>query len=229
MNQIIERYSKELMDGGVPLKPVAGAGPHRQGHGAVTQAVKAAAELAMGQPFAYMEFGTWLGASALEASAAHPDCTVLCVDTWLGSREHWVTEAGPWGRHELALQDGIPHLYERFRDNVQQYSNAENILPLAMTTQTAFDIFRCHRRRWVPLKCILVDAAHDYDSVKHDLECAAHLLAQRGGGVLIGHDWPWEDVREAYHAVFGPEKPVVGGAYFSVILNASGEPAAAVR
>ena len=46
------------------------------------------------RPKRVAEVGTWKGASALHMASlarelAIEDCEILCIDTWLGSIEHW--------------------------------------------------------------------------------------------------------------------------------------------
>ena len=47
------------------------------------------------RPDCILEVGSWKGASALymgeKLREINQDCAVVCVDTWLGSVEHWVS------------------------------------------------------------------------------------------------------------------------------------------
>ncbi|MFM6418929.1 hypothetical protein, partial [Planktothrix sp.] len=68
------------------------------------------------QPKIIIEVGSWKGHSAIKmAETLHNlnlySSRVLCVDTWLGSLEHWQNEN--W-RKELYLEHGYPTLYEKF-------------------------------------------------------------------------------------------------------------------
>lgn len=217
VEEIKTKFADQLLDGQLPLKAVEGAVEARKGRSRVTEAVQLVADTTPGA-FAYIEFGTWLGASALEAAAACDRCVVFCVDTWLGSREHWVTEGGAWGRPQLALKGGIPHLWDRFKANVEQYKEADRIIPMMMTTQCATELLTCHRFWWLPLKVVFVDAAHDQRSVEHDIIAAKTMLEQREGGILVGHDWPWEPVRNAYFSVFPGDLVDQDGVYFSKVI-----------
>jgi len=216
MTEIMKKLADQLLEGGIPLKAKedAEAFPVYPTH-SVYKAVQRIHERTQ-EPFAYLEFGTWLGDSALVAATASDRCTVICVDTWLGSAEHWIHFPGFWGRKALNLIHGMPTLYERFRDNVQQFKEADKILPLRMSVQTSAHIFTCHLFDRVPIKVILVDAAHDKESVIHDLRCAEAILKRRGGGLIIGHDWPWDSVKEAVKEVFGTDTPELdeGEIYF---------------
>jgi len=55
--------------------------------------------------------------------------------------------------------------------------------------------------------CVFIDAAHDMESVRRDIR--AWMPKIERGGILCGHDYDWDGVREAVDAVFGPcESPI---------------------
>jgi predicted O-methyltransferase YrrM len=146
------------------------------------------------QPDTIIEVGSWKGHSAIAmAEALHNlklhSSRVLCVDTWLGSLEHWNSEE--W-RKQMHLKNGRPDLYERFLANVIQSGFANYIIPFPMTSGTAATFFNIHN---VKADLIYIDAAHDYDSVKNDLEKFHPLLNENG--ILCGDDFQFPPLEEA--------------------------------
>jgi capsular polysaccharide biosynthesis protein/tetratricopeptide (TPR) repeat protein len=140
------------------------------------------------QPQIVIEVGSWKGHSAiLMARHLHDlklhSARVLCVDTWIGSLEHWEKEA--W-RKELYLKHGYPGLYERFLSNVINSGLKGYIIPFPMTAATAAAFFA---KKQIKADLIYIDAAHDYESVKSDLQHFYPLLSQNG--IMFGDDFPY--------------------------------------
>lgn len=146
-------------------------------------------------PALMVEVGTWLGRSAIGAAEFYRqqlgwhDFTLICVDTWLGSLEHW-TEPARFGGFERS--HGRPDLYEHFLSNVVNAGLQDHILPLPQTSATGARILNFFRLRpdWVYL-----DASHEPEDIRQDLKLYWPLVAQ--GGVLFGDDWNWPAVRNA--------------------------------
>ena len=68
------------------------------------------------KPKFIVEVGTWKGASAFHMvdvllEIGHTDFEIICVDTWLGSQEHWIL---PEHKETLSLVNGYPTLYYHF-------------------------------------------------------------------------------------------------------------------
>ena len=75
------------------------------------------------KPKFIVEVGTWKGSSAFHMAdilleIGHRDFEIVCVDTWLGSVEHWTQLYGPI--HPI-LKNGRPQLYEQFLSNVMHF------------------------------------------------------------------------------------------------------------
>lgn len=149
-------------------------------------------------PDCIVEFGSWEGRSALAWAAASqsqglsPD--IICVDTWLGSAEHWLDEVGieEWERKKLRLDGGNPRIFETFISVAKSHGTCCRLLPFRTTTTTAAQVFA---RLGVTADIIYVDAAHDYDSVLNDLWGASTFLSRRG--IICCDDFLWETVRRA--------------------------------
>lgn len=151
------------------------------------------------RPQLVIEVGTWKGRSAIamaRAMDAHGvDGEVLCVDTWLGSPEHWLATGRrqPW-RDSLRLVHGYPGLYRTFLNNVVSAGMQDRITPLPLPSDAAFQILREH----APVAgLIYIDAGHDEDSVARDLRLYWQFLARGGALVMDDYGENWHGVRRA--------------------------------
>jgi len=70
------------------------------------------------RPKKIVEVGTWLGGSCFEFMSAAKEMgirpSILCIDTWLGSWEHWNKDIPGWGLNELAIERGEPQIFAEF-------------------------------------------------------------------------------------------------------------------
>jgi cephalosporin hydroxylase len=143
------------------------------------------------RPTTIIEVGTWKGRSAIGMAKLVKkfglDCEIVCVDTWLGSPEHWLNEQAGW-HDALRIHHGLPHLYWVFLANVMHEGCADIITPLPNTSQNAAAILA---RLKVRAEFCYIDAAHEYAEVLADLRAYWPLLEP--GGYLMGDDyigWP---------------------------------------
>ena len=72
------------------------------------------------RPTQIVEIGSWLGASALGfleiANRLGLSPKILCIDTWLGSYEHWNKKLqGNWSIESLEIEGGEPRYFETFK------------------------------------------------------------------------------------------------------------------
>ncbi len=149
-----------------------------------------------------IEIGVWKGASSIVMASRMRDRgirgTVICVDTWLGSAEHWI--APDW-IPSLGRTFGWPNLYYTFMSNVVSAGLQDHIVPLPADSINASEILRYHG---VAADVIHLDAGHDYRSVISDLSAWWPVL--KPGGLFIGDyyldngDWP--GVRQAFDEFF---------------------------
>jgi hypothetical protein len=142
-----------------------------------------------------LEFGTWHGASTLSWLESCPQAHIVCVDTWLGSWEHWLNTVP--GSHfswdMLKVRNGQTLFFEDFLSNVVLSKLQERTTPLRNTTTNAYELLS---RLKIFFDVVYIDAAHDYESVFLDVEMASRLL--KPGGILCGDDFTaWNSVREA--------------------------------
>lgn len=142
-----------------------------------------------------IELGTWMGMStnliAKAIKQAGLDGSVIAIDTWLGSSEHYTTmteECIPF----LNRKNCFPRLYFTFLKATVFLGNHDVIVPLALPTQQAASVLEFQK---VQADMMYIDAAHDEPSVYTDVASYWKLL--KPGGYMFGDDWEWEGVRDA--------------------------------
>ena len=151
------------------------------------------------RPRLVVEVGSWKGGSAISMASRIRNLDlpgqVLCVDTWLGSLEHWTAKGDQERRNyyeSLRLDHGYPQLYYQFIVNIINAGLEDYVVPFPTTSQTA--------AKWLKAKSIqadliYIDAGHDEDDVYADLTSYYELLTL--DGVLFGDDWQWAGVELA--------------------------------
>lgn len=119
-----------------------------------------------------VEVGSWMGRST-RALADNTKGTVRAVDTWNGSEEHL----------SCGILDGKPKgwLFDEFLKNT---ADAINLSPFQMMSSEAARTFGADG---LSFDLIFLDASHDYENVKSDIEAWIPLLKE--GGILAGHDY----------------------------------------
>ncbi|SHJ77804.1 Methyltransferase domain-containing protein [Roseomonas rosea] len=148
------------------------------------------------KPAVAFDIGVWKGQSVARLSEAmrhvRPDSALLAIDTFLGSPGHWDRTRPDRIVDSLGLVHGWPSLYWQFLSNMVLSGHAERVVPLPQTSDNAAVILKHLRIR---ADLIHIDAAHEYEPVKRDIENYWALL--RPGGIMIGDDYPWPGVKQA--------------------------------
>ena len=147
-------------------------------------------------PSLIIEIGTWKGGSAINMGKFIKEkklnCKILCIDTWLGSLEHW--KAKDSEKHykwyaSLNLKNGYPQLYHQFLYNVIHSNLQDIIIPFPNTSAMA-----CKWLKWKKIEAdlIYVDGSHEEAEVYADITGYYNILRKKG--VLFGDDfndyWP---------------------------------------
>lgn len=148
------------------------------------------------KPKLIIEVGSWKGRSSInmakEVKKHNLECEILCVDTWLGSPEHWLKKSIE-AYNSLKLKNGFPHLYWTFLTNVVREGCSDIITPFPSTSENAAVVLK---KLGLKADLIYIDAAHEYDAVLRDLEYFWPLLSDEG--VLVGDDYiSWKGVTRA--------------------------------
>jgi hypothetical protein len=150
------------------------------------------------KPSLIIEVGSWKGRSAItmakKLGSLNIDGEILCVDTWLGSPEHWLGKEDRHGWYDsLRIVNGRPNLYDTFLNNVVANKCEKYITPFPLTSEAAYFVLK---KLSVKSQMIYIDAGHEYESVIKDIEMYWQLLEH--GGVMILDDYiGWSGVTKA--------------------------------
>ena len=132
----------------------------------------------------FVEVGTWLGRSAsymaVEIINSGKNIKFDCVDTWKGSLNEDLHQNNP-----LVKED---RLYDEFLKNIDPVRSVVN--PVRLQSVEAANLYEDNS-----LDFVFIDASHDYENVKNDI--AAWYPKIKNGGILAGHDYPWDGVKRA--------------------------------
>lgn len=161
------------------------------------------------KPTTIIEVGSWKGCSAIHMAKTALDkgvprdkLEIVCVDTWLGSAEHY--HFGYLGGE--CRKHGRPNFYDQFLSNIVHAGLTDVITPFPMDSINANECFQ----RWdFKADLIYIDAAHDYNSVKMDAYIWSHIL--RNGGYMLFDDWHFEPIRSAVYDTFTYDKIFMTG------------------
>lgn len=192
------KIREKIFDQHDPYNEFQPLAPDMQGWGSTRPVFKEVIDVL--KPRVIVEVGTWKGASAFHMTDLclenqYRDFEIICIDTWLGSVEHWT---GMFPPIRPLLQNGRPLLYEQFISNVMHRGYQNFITPLPVDSVNGYEILKVLE---IKPDLIYVDAAHDYDSAKKDFSLYSQLL--RDGGYLIGDDLFHSPIQQAAFDVFG--------------------------
>jgi hypothetical protein len=149
------------------------------------------------RPSLILEVGSYKGKSAIHMANLTKkyqlSAKVICIDTWLGSAEHYHSN------EDLKRANGYPTLYYQFLANVMHTNNQDIIHPIALDSLSEYRILK---ENGTKAEMIYIDAGHFYESVSLDIKLYWELL--RPGGVMLGDDYGdfWSDVVKAVHEFF---------------------------
>ncbi len=152
------------------------------------------------QPRVIVEVGTWKGTSAVHmierARRWVDDVVILCVDTWLGSAEHFFV---PVWRDLLKPKHGYPQIYYQFLANIVHLELTEHVVPVPLTSRGAAQMVASINLH-PPL--VYIDGAHDEASVRDDIADWWPLVIP--GGAMVGDDYStdWPGLMTAVDAFF---------------------------
>jgi hypothetical protein len=148
------------------------------------------------KPKVIIEIGSWKGQSAITMADAcnklNLDTAIICVDTWLGSEEHWRT---PSCVSDMKMVNGRPTFYNNFIANIIHRGYTDVISPLSLPSADAFYVLK---HFGIKSDLTYIDGAHDHDAVYSDLMKYWELRSNTG--VIFGHDISWPGVKSAVEA-----------------------------
>lgn len=175
------------------------------------------------KPRKMVEIGSWYGASALtflHTSRLHgTKLSLLCIDTWLGSREHWknLVPHGEWSRDRLILENGEPGFFHVFC-NVMKLNNFKSQVQVLRCPSEYSDDFL--RANWSDSQLVYIDGDHSTRAVKADLSVS---YTSCPNAVISGDDFGFLTVTNAVYSfcVFRKLKLLVSesGATFALVSD----------
>ena len=151
------------------------------------------------KPTTIIEIGSYTGQSAITMAKAtkrlNLGTKIICIDTWLGSPEHWRNDKC----NDLALfeyfENGTSVMYDQFIINMILNEVDDIVVPIPNTSKNAFHILQW---KSVTADLIYVDGSHDRQDVYDDIISYSQLL--NADGFLFGDDYrSWKSVREGAH------------------------------
>jgi hypothetical protein len=143
-----------------------------------------------------VEVGTWMGASAIQAANIIRDLNrrdvVVCIDTWLGSPEHFL---------QIPKENGFPVLYKQFLQNIVNHGHTDRVLPIALPSLQAIKVLQALYPEGAD--AIYIDAAHEFLPVFLDVISYWDYL--KIGGRMLGDDYTehWPGVKQAVNRFVG--------------------------
>jgi hypothetical protein len=167
-------------------------------------------------PLTVIEVGSWKGLSASTLASTIKSmgftcASIICIDTWLGAPEFWtwgLTDSNRGG--SLQLDQGWPHVFSTFTKNIKKLGHDDIVAPLPLSSIQAADVLKYYK---ITADLIYIDAAHEYEPVKHDI-CAYWKLL-KVGGMMFGDDYTdgWPGVKRGVNELIGT--PTVQGVLWS--------------
>ncbi len=147
-----------------------------------------------------LEIGSFVGQSAINMASCLRDMgsnsVIFCVDTWLGSEEHWKYDSKAYNMELFGyFEKDISALYNQFISNVIHEGVEGYIIPIPNTSSTAASLFKFWN---IDFNLIYVDGDHSERGVRNDMNDLFPLL--KDGGTMFGDDWHWESVRNAVNS-----------------------------
>ena len=154
-----------------------------------------------------VEIGAWRGKStcclASYVKQSGKDIKVISVDTWEGSDE---------AVHRDIIKSMDSTLYDDFISNLKMCGVDGLVEPMRMTSVEASKAFKDDS-----VDFVMIDGAHDYDSVKSDID--SWLPKVRKGGLIAGDDYSksWPGVIKAVDEKFGSRVSLHGPTWYVAV------------
>lgn len=148
-------------------------------------------------PILGIEVGSFLGYSAIgfakKLKQLNNNSKLICVDTWLGSPEHFSFLKNKRD-NRLGWINGYPTMYYKFISNVILNDVQDIIIPLPFPSTIAYKILNdVLSKNNLKADFAYIDGSHEEMEVYMDLYYYHQLLTD--DGLLCGDDWAWESVR----------------------------------
>lgn len=150
-------------------------------------------------PNLVIEVGSFLGYSAIkmaqEVKRLGLPTKIICIDTWLGSPEHYRMYKEKEDVR-IGYKNGYPTLYQKFITSVIENDVQDIIIPFPYPSSVAYKILKkVFLEIDIKPDFIFLDGSHEENDVYMDLYYYYELLAE--GGSMWGDDYGWEGVHKA--------------------------------
>jgi predicted O-methyltransferase YrrM len=151
------------------------------------------------KPNLVIEVGSFLGYSAIkmakEVKRLGLPTKIICVDTWLGSPEHYRMYKAKEDIR-IGYKNGYPTLYQKFITSVIENDVQDIIIPFPYPSSVAYKILdKVFQEIDIKPEFIFLDGSHEENDVYMDLYYYYQLLAPNGS--MWGDDYEWEGVHKA--------------------------------
>ena len=153
----------------------------------------------------FVEIGSFQGKSACYLAElikeSGKDIKLVCVDLFPTKDElRRFQDKGAGQGEECRLIMELPDsLLDTFVKNLQDAGVDDVVIPIKSDSHKAAELLDVFVDGKSPIKFIFVDAGHNYDTVKRDLEVWWPLLGSKG--IIAGHDY-YNDVQRAVDYFF---------------------------
>jgi hypothetical protein len=148
------------------------------------------------KPKLIIEVGCWMGQSSRTMASVikqlNMDCSLIAIDTWLGSKEHWQDKAI---KPKLGLEYGYPTIYFNYLSNMKLAGLEDYILPLPMPSTIGAAYLK---DAGIKADVIYVDGSHEQEDVYRD--CRDYWELLNPNGIMFGDDYEWGSVKTAVKA-----------------------------
>lgn len=149
------------------------------------------------KPNTIVEFGSWKGQSAVAFLQFAKDIglypQILCVDTWLGSIEHWENRYpdGEFSFESLGVIDGQPSILQDFRCLIDSWGFSSQVKILRCPSAYSGHFLS---ENWFMTDLVYIDASHRFLDVLRDLRIVERTLPK---AIKSGDDFSWKAIRLA--------------------------------
>ena len=137
------------------------------------------------RPQTIVEVGSWKGQSTASLASACRDrnlpARIYCVDTWLGALEFYTS---PSPDRDLMKREGYPQVYYEFKRNMEAAGHWDRITPIPLPSQLGLKHL-IQQHLCIGPTLVYIDASHEYEDVKRDLELAIQLRPH----IIFGDDY----------------------------------------
>lgn len=164
----------------------------------------------LSRPENILEIGSWHGASIIrflsESKALGLNTKAVCIDTWLGNLEHWMSWCdGEWAFDQLLVEAGEPQFLRSFKENLEVFGFSKQVSIIRAPSEIGLKFLRTSNAS-AKFDLIYVDGDHSTKVVLSDLRLSLPLLAQSPTSLLSGDDWSWKTVRRALAIFCAPRQ-----------------------